>query len=104
MAFTPKSKNSIKEEIRNILLSGQIIRYDFREDMPLEVLDRKYIKDLPKMSNIGQCSKPIAKKIDCNHKVLHEIKAELEKDYSVRAIRCEYSGCCQYTTYGLYIE
>lgn len=102
--FTPKSKSTIKEIIKNYLMEGYIIRYDFQEEEPLEILERDYIKYLPSMSNIGQCAFPIVKKIDCSHKLLHDVKAELSNDYSIRSIRCGCSGCCQYTTYGCYIE
>lgn len=104
MNFKPKSKETIKNEIKDILLTGSIIRYDFIDENPLEVLDRKYTYNLPNMSNIGQCSKPIMKIINCNHKLLHEVTAELNGDYSVREIECKQSGCCQHATYGVYIE
>jgi len=104
MAFTPKRKTDIKDIIKNILLEGNIIRYDSREEKPIEVLDRKYINDLSDMGNIGSCCKPIIENINCSHKVFHEVKSELEQDYSVKTIRCRNSGCCQYSTYGTYIE
>lgn len=104
MAFTPKNRSSIKEDIKKVLLEGYIVRYNFIESDPLEVMDREYIKDLRMMGNIGQSFKPIVKSVNMSHDLFQEVKEELKKEYSVRAIRCEGSGCCQYTTYGVYIE
>ena len=82
MTFVPKSKNSFKEKIREYIMNGYIIRYDFREEKPIEVIEN----------------------IFCSHNIVHELVKELEQDYSVRIIRCRYSGCCQYCTYGVYLD
>ena len=104
MAFTPKSRSELKEQIRNIFLKGYIIRYNFIEDAELEVMDRQYINNLSMMGNIGQSWMPIVNSFKFSHNLFQEVKSELAKEYSVKAIRCEGSGCCQYTTYGAYIE
>ena len=102
--FTPIKKETVKSKLTEILLEGKIIRYDFREEMPLEVLDREKIKSLHNMRNIGQEEQSVVNKITCSHNALSEVVAQLSKEYSIRRIHCSHSGCLQYTTYGVYID
>ena len=102
--FTPKNKNSFAETIKKHLMEGDIIRYDFRDETPLEVMIREAVQKLPRMHNIGQEKEGVYKKIYCSHDILHEVVRELSKTYSIRDVRCAYSGCCQYSTYGYYID
>lgn len=102
--FTPKSKNSFAETIKKHLMEGDIIRYDFRDETPLEVMTREVVNKLPHMHNIGQEDSCVFKKIHCSHDILHEVVSELSKTYSIRKVSCGYSGCCQYSTYGYYID
>lgn len=104
MEFTPKKKDSIKETIKKHLLNGNIIRYDFRDEQPLEVISRDCINDLPRMHNIGQEAGVLLENIYCSHNNLHEAITELSVEYSVRKVSCGYSGCCQYSTYGVYLD
>ena len=104
MAFTPKTKDSFKSTIKNYLLSGYIVRYDFRDDKPIEVMARDAIKYLRSMHNIGMERNGVVEEIYCDHNIVHEVMDELSANYSVRKIRCEWSGCCQYTTYGVYLD
>lgn len=101
--FFPKGKAEVKEKIKSILLKGKIIRYDGIEENPLEVMDRAYVNRLSHMSNILQANVPV-EKVHFAHSVLHEAIAELKNDYCVRKVSCEYSGCCQYATYGVYLD
>lgn len=104
MAFVPQKKDSIKEEIKKHFMDGDIIRCDGRDDKPIEVIGRDFIKDLPTMRNIGMESDKVYKTINCSHKVFHEVVEELRKEYSVSDIWCSHSGCCQYATYGYYLD
>ena len=104
MTFVPKSKNSFKEKIREYIMNGYIIRYDFREEKPIEIMSRDNIHNLDTMHNIGQEKDKVIENIFCSHNIVHELVKELEQDYSVRIIRCRYSGCCQYCTYGVYLD
>jgi hypothetical protein len=104
MAFTPKSKTSFKETIKIHFLNGDVLRADFRDETPIEVMDRKHALNLSSMSNICQEGDKVSRKIFCDHHILHEVMDELRKDYSVREVRCQCSGCCQYATYGYYLD
>ena len=53
--------------------------------------------------NIG-LEKEVVENINCSHKIFHKIVDELRKEYSVRDILCGGSGCCQYATYGYYLD
>ena len=102
--FVPKSKKNFVNQIKGYLLDGYVIRADFREDRPLEVMPRGVVHNLRTMHNIGMEKSFVFEEIFCDHDILHELIKELKKDYSVRSVRCEYSGCCQYSTYGYYID
>lgn len=106
MEFKPTKKGSFSNVIKEHLLNGDIIRYDFRDEKPLEVLLRtpSNIKYLGSMHNIGMERDKVVEEIYCSHDVLHEVVAELSKTYSVRKVWCGYSGCCQYSTYGVYLD
>lgn len=104
MAFTPKTKTSVKEAIKKHLLEGDIIRRDFRDEKPIEVMVREAVSKLPTMHNIGMEKDAVFKTIYCDHNILDEVVEELSKDYSVRKVWCQYSGCCQYATYGYYLD
>ena len=101
--FTPAKKASFQEKIEKHLMEGNIIRYDFREDTPLEVFDRTYKDRLSSMRNIGLESGYI-ETIHCSHSNLEEVVEKLKKEYSVNETRCTHSGCCQYTTYGCFLD
>ena len=102
--FTPKKKNSFADEIRNYLLEGYIIRRDYRDETPLEVIGRGRIPNLPTMRNIGSEDDIVEQRIHCSHTLFDEVIDELSKEYSVREIWCSWSGACQYSTYGYYID
>lgn len=102
--FTPKNKSSFAETIKKHLMEGDIIRYDCRDETPLEVMIREVVNELPNMRNIGQEESYVFKKIYCSHDILHKVVGDLSKTYSVRKVCCGYSGCCQYSTYGYYID
>lgn len=111
MAFIPTKKNDISEKIRNYLLNGFIVRYDGRAEKPIEVLDRRHKKNLHRLGNIGSYAYKtfhweydVIEEIFCDHNILHNIVNELRNDYSVREVWCEGSGCCQYSTYGYYLD
>ena len=104
MAFKPKSKASFKEKIKNALLRGDIVRRDFRDEQPIELMFREAARNLPTMRNIGYQDEAVYEKVYCDHNIVNEVIDELSKDYSVRKVHCAYSGCCQYTTYGYYID
>lgn len=103
MGFTPKAKDGLKSTIKSHLLNGKIIRYDFRDEKPIEVMDRTFIRNISTMRNIGleDC---VEESIYCDHDIVHEVMDELSANYSVRKIRCGGSGCCQYTTYGAFLD
>lgn len=103
MAFTPSKKNSFKDKFKNYLLKGYVIRYDCIGDHPLEVFPREFKDELSRMGNIGN-HKGFVELIHCSHSNLHEAVEELEKEYSVTKISCAYSGCCQHSTYGYYLD
>lgn len=104
MAFKPISKSDTLAKIKNYLLEGFILRVDSRDETPIEVIDRAYIKQVPNMPNIGQFSGTLTESINCSHELLHGIVKELKEDYSVRRVWCSFSGCCQYSTYAYYID
>jgi hypothetical protein len=104
MAFKPKKKLDFAMQIEKYLLDGYIIRYDCRDDQPIEVIGREHIKNLAHMGNIGQESRCNPINIYCAHGILHTVADKLGKEFSVRKVSCEYSGCCQYSTYGYYID
>ena len=111
MNFTPQKKDDVRKKISDYLLNGFIIRYDFRDEQPLEVLDRKHVKVLSHLGNIGSYAYTtfhweysVVEEIFCNHEILHEIVKELREKYSVRNVWCEGSGCCQYSTYAYYLD
>ena len=85
-------------------MEGDIVRYDFRDEKPIELMVRDAIRNLPTMHNIGMEQSAVYESIYCDHDIVHEVMEELSKDYSVRKVHCAYSGCCQYTTYGIYID
>lgn len=101
--FTPKKKSSFEDKIRNYLLEGYIIRYDMRDETPLEVMGREHLERLARMHNIGQ-EQGVIDEIFCAHSVLYKVKKKLEADYSVREVSCGYSGCCQYNTLGVFLD
>ena len=104
MAFTPTKKSDVSKTIKNYLLNGYIVRYDGRDETPLEVMDRFFKPYLRSMHNIGQEKGNVLDEIHCGHKILHDVIDELRKDYSVSKVFCASSGCCQYATYGYYID
>ena len=101
--FTPTKKNSFKEKIKKYLLEGNIIRYDCIGDHPLEVFPRSFKNRLRNMGNIGQ-EKGCIESLNCAHSNLHEVVDELSTEYSVCKVSCQFSGCCQYSTYGYYLD
>lgn len=103
MAFTPKTKDSYKNEIKNYLLEGYALRRDARDETPIEVLPRETIEYLSSMGNIGS-EKSVVAKIKCSHSVLSDVVNELREEYSVRKVWCSFSGCCQYSTYAYYVD
>ena len=72
MAFTPTKKTSVKDTIKNYLLKGYIIRRDFRDETPLEVMVRDLVKYLPTMHNIGQDKDAVMDRVYCSHNLLKE--------------------------------
>ena len=104
--FTPKKKSGFISKIKNYLLQGYIIRVDGKDDSPIEVIGRDAEKYLPSMGNIGQLWSEVKliEKINCAHSNLYEVVADLKQEYSVRNVRCKGSGCCQYATYGYYLD
>lgn len=102
--FTPKKKGDIESLIEKNLLNGYIIRFDFRDETPLEVMDREFVKELSTMHNIGREIDKVHESIHCSHSLLHDIVKRLSEQYSVRKVWCSYSGCCQYSTYGYYLD
>ena len=107
MAFTPKKKNNIETTIKDYLLKGYIIRYDMRDETPREVMSRSAIESLPHMGNIGDryySPRYTMSEIRCSHDLLHNIVDDLKKEYSVRKVFCASCGCCQYSTYGVYLD
>lgn len=104
MAFIPKKKVDIAAKLKNILLNGYIIRYDGQDQNPLEVMEREHIDRLPNMTNIGQERGRVKETIDCSRKILFKVVEELEKDYCVNNVSCLCSGCCQYSTHGVYLD
>ena len=104
MAFKPKSKTSFKEQIKNALMRGDIVRRDFRDDQPIELMVRDAVRALPSMRNIGYQNDAVYDRLYCDHDIVDEVIDELSKDYSIRKVHCAFSGCCQYTTYGYYID
>ncbi len=104
MKFKPKAKKSFESIIKEELLKGNIIRYDARDEKPIEVMERVHIKDLATMHNIGMEKERVKMEIFCSHDIVHKVVAELAKAYSVRKIWCSYSGCGQYSTRGIYLD
>lgn len=104
--FVPMKKSEFVGAIKKYLMGGFIIRYNSIENEPLEVMTRDGVKFLPTMGNIGNGADKgfLHSNLNCSHKILFDIMDELEKEYSVRNIRCEHSGCCQYATYGVYLD
>lgn len=101
--FKPISKSETIAKIKSYLLDGFIIREDGRDETPLEVISREYVKNAPIMHNIGQEGR-VLEEIDCSHELLYSVLDELEEDYSVRRVHCSGSGCGQYATYANYID
>ena len=104
MAFIPKSKDTLESKIKNYLMNGFVLRCDGRDETPIEVLDRSIIKQLPMMGNIGQLRGGVLENIVCSHSILYSVLKELHKDYSVKQVFCACSGCCQYSTWGYYLD
>jgi len=104
MEFKPKAKKSFESIIKEELLKGNIIRYDARDEKPIEVMGRVHIKDLSTMHNIGMEKERVEMEIFCSHDIANKVVAELAKTYSVRKVWCSYSGCCQYSTWGIYLD
>lgn len=104
MAFKPTHKDNYESKIENYLLNGYIIRYDMRGDTPLEVVGREHKGRIKNTSNIGQFNGEIIENIYCSHDMLYNVVNRLEKVYSLRKVSCEFSGCCQYSTYAYYID
>ena len=104
MAFTPKTKDSIENKIKNALLDGYVVRYDFRDEEPIEIMVRECIPSLPTMRNIGLEDKALIEKVYCSHDIIKRVFTELSQSYSVRKVWCGCSGCCQYSTYGIYVD
>lgn len=104
MAFVPTSKASFKKKIKDALMNGDIVRRDFRDEQPIELMFREASRSLPTMRNIGYQDEAVYEKVYCDHNIVDEVIDELSKDYSVRKVHCAFSGCCQYTTYGYYID
>ncbi len=104
--FVPQKKNEFVGAIKKYLMDGFIIRYDGIEEHPLEILTRDGVKFLSTMGNIGNGVDKgfLHSTLNCSHKILFLIIDDLEKEYSVRIIRCGNSGCCQYATYGVYLD
>lgn len=102
--FIPMKKTNYAEEIAKHLLAGDVIRADSRDEMPIEVMVRECVPTLHTMKNIGMEKNGIIKKINCSHTILHDVIENLKKDYSVRKVLCEWSGCCQYTTYAYFLD
>lgn len=103
MDFKPKAKADYNKIIEHYLMNGYIIRYDFRDETPLEVMERDLAPRLHSMHNIGQ-ENAVWDRLSCSHDIIHEVCDKLSKEYSVRKVRCSFSGCCQYTTYGVYLD
>lgn len=104
MAFKPVKKGSLKEQIKKALLNGDVVRRDFRDEEPVELMHREAVRYLPNMGNIGREDKFVYSKVFCDHDIVNEVVSELSKNYSVRKIFCQFCGCCQYSTYGYYID
>lgn len=110
--FTPKKKSEFQDKIKKYLLEGYIIRCNSIETDPLEVIDRAHLGLIPNSGNIGSFDpglgqkkgSGITEKIVCSHSNLHNVVAELKKDYSVSEVSCRHSGCCQYSTYAYYLD
>ena len=102
--FKPTKKNSFKETIKDYLLKGYVLRYDSQGENPLEVLSRDCVKGLSTMGNIGNPKGYLVKNLFCAHSNLYEVMDELEAEYSVNKVSCTHSGCCQYATYGVYLD
>ena len=76
---------------------------DGRDEQPIEVFVRDAIKNLSTMRNIGLVQ-GVCDKIYCSHDIMREVCNELAETYSIRKVWCSWSGCCQYSTYGYYID
>lgn len=104
MEFKPKTKKSFESIIKEELLKGNIVRFDGRDERPIEVMGRVHIKDLSTMHNIGMEKERVEMEIFCSHDIARNVIAELGKTYSVRKIWCSYSGFGQYSTWGIYLD
>ena len=85
-------------------MEGYIIRFDGIDEHPIEVISRDYTYKLPSMGNINQEYKHIKCTLDCSHTNAENVLKELEKEYSLRKVHCGCSGCCQYATFGYYLD
>ena len=102
--FVPKKKASFEKELEELLLEGKIIRYCCDDAKPLEIVGREHIGRMPDTGNIGQEEDIVEKKIHCSWRVLVSVVSSLEREYSVRRVRCSNSGCCQYATCAYYVD
>ena len=66
-------------------MNGFILRVDSRDETPVEVIDRIYIKQVSTMPNIGQFSGTLTESINCSHELLHDIVKEL-KEYGITPV------------------
>lgn len=103
--FKPKRASSIIAKYKNILMSGDIIKYDCGGTDYFVSIPRE--DNVPRnfkiKENVSNCSD--YPHLDACMDELKQVINELKKDgYIVKNVRCEYSGCCQYSAYLLYLE
>lgn len=110
-AFVPRRRNDSSNKVRKTLMNGKIIRYDAKHNY-VEVLPRTDKGNLSRMGNLHDEGQRYyygenyiePEMIQISQNSLYKLIEELEEEYEVIKVRCEESGCCQYATFGVYLE
>ena len=111
--FTPIKKNDLVKEFKDVLLNGDIIRYDGYHTC-IEVLPHSLMGKVASSDNLFQHTGSLysyykdntieKKTIELSGKALWDAIKEMENEYVVAKISCEGSGCCQYATWAIYLQ
>lgn len=110
--FTPTRKTNCIDALKKELKDGNIIRYDGYHSS-VEVLPRIFIDIVHNSDNLFQHSGSLKdyykdptqekKTIEIDRATLINTLKEIEGEYMVHKVRCEGSGCCQYSTWAAYL-
>lgn len=111
--MTPIKLSNVKKKVLNTLMSGSLIRIDGVHN-EAEIIPREYLSAISHADNLFQHTGSLVRYYDSpdyvkqtitvNASQLVKIINELEEEYIINKFTCSGSGCCQYHTYGYYLE